>query len=166
MQRRRKVWKSWGEAILLPKYREEGGGVNFAPLDPPALRRIWGFLMMYDLVVVVKVIFWALDRKFVVLKDKKEWINPNLLFLFTYFSPKLSDLKKCLEHPGAQKIRVWHHHGSDTPTSPKSIFSKLSIKRPVLLNDLVWIFPKGPSQKKNRSYCSISGPPRPIFGLY
>ena len=39
-------------------------------------------------------------------------------------------------------------------TTWSEFFQKVSIKRP------------GPSQKKNRSYCFISGPPRPIFGLY
>ena len=49
-------------------------------------------------------------------------------------------------------------------------YSKLSIKRPVLSNDLKKSLLNdqcrpGPSQK-NRSYCFNSGLPRPIFGLY
>ena len=39
------------------------------------------------------------------------------------------------------------------------MYSKSSIKRPVLLNNLVHL-------RTNWSYCFISGLPRPIFGLY
>ena len=50
-------------------------------------------------------------------------------------------------------------------------YSKVSIKRLVLLKDLIWVFPKSLSKdqvhiRKKLSYCFISGPPRPIFGLY
>ena len=48
---------------------------------------------------------------------------------------------------------------------------KLSIKCPVLLNDLVGIFPKSLLNdqvhlRTNRSNCFTSGLPMPIFGLY
>ena len=48
---------------------------------------------------------------------------------------------------------------------------KLSIKCPVLLNDLVGIFPKSLLNdqvhlRKNQLYWFISGPPRPVLGLY
>ena len=51
------------------------------------------------------------------------------------------------------------------------MYIKVSIKRPVLLNDLVWLFLKSLLNnqvhlRKNWFYCFISGLPRPIFGLY
>ena len=30
--------------------------------------------------------------------------------------------KKSPQSPGAGRTRVWHHHGSDTPTSPRAIY--------------------------------------------
>ena len=32
--------------------------------------------------------------------------------------------------PGAGRKRAWHHHGSDTPTSPRAIYPLKSAKRP------------------------------------
>ena len=29
--------------------------------------------------------------------------------------------KKNPQYPGAGRTRAWHHHGSDTPTSPRAI---------------------------------------------
>ena len=29
--------------------------------------------------------------------------------------------KESPQHSGAGRARVWHHHGSDTPTSPRAI---------------------------------------------
>ena len=31
---------------------------------------------------------------------------------------KIMRFKKSLQKPGARRTRAWHHHGSDTPTSP------------------------------------------------
>ena len=50
--------------------------------------------------------------------------------------------------------------------------AKVSVKRPVLLIDLVWIFSKNSllnnqvHLKTNLLYYYISGPPQPIFDLY
>ena len=30
--------------------------------------------------------------------------------------------KKCPQLPGAGRTRAWHHHGSDIPTSPRTIY--------------------------------------------
>ena len=30
--------------------------------------------------------------------------------------------KKSPQLPGAGRARAWHHHGSDTPTSPRAIY--------------------------------------------
>jgi hypothetical protein len=30
--------------------------------------------------------------------------------------------KNSLQLPGAGRTRAWHHHGSDTPTSPRAIY--------------------------------------------
>ena len=57
-------------------------------------------------------------------------------------------------------------------TCHRGTYSKVSIKRPVLLNDLVWIFPEKSLSndqvhlRKNWPYCFISGLPQLIFGLY
>jgi hypothetical protein len=34
---------------------------------------------------------------------------------------KFFKLKKRLQQPGARRTRVAHHHGSDTPTSPRAV---------------------------------------------
>ena len=38
--------------------------------------------------------------------------------------------KKSPQLPGAGRTRVWHHHGSDTPTSPRAIYKLKSEKGP------------------------------------
>ena len=38
--------------------------------------------------------------------------------------------KKGPQLPGAGRARVWHHHGSDTPTSPWAILVLKSAKGP------------------------------------
>jgi hypothetical protein len=61
---------------------------------------------------------------------------------------------------------------SGTTINLATYYSKVSIERPVLLNDLVWIFSKNHYQmtrsilEKNDHTIVISGPPRLIFGLY
>ena len=36
-----------------------------------------------------------------------------------HFSTINKFFKKSFQYPGARRTRAWHHHGSDTPTSPK-----------------------------------------------
>ena len=36
--------------------------------------------------------------------------------------------KKSPQLPGAGRTKAWHHHGSDTPTSPRAIFVLKSAK--------------------------------------
>ena len=38
--------------------------------------------------------------------------------------------KKSPQLPGAGRTRAWHHHGSDTFTSPRAIYVLKSAKRP------------------------------------
>ena len=38
--------------------------------------------------------------------------------------------KNSPQHPGAGRTRVWNHHGSDTPTSPRAIYVLKSAKGP------------------------------------
>ena len=36
-------------------------------------------------------------------------------------------LKESPQKPGGGRTRVWHHHGSDTPTSPVAILLQSSL---------------------------------------
>ena len=38
--------------------------------------------------------------------------------------------KRSPQLPGAGRTRAWHHHGSDTPTSPRAIYVLKSVKGP------------------------------------
>ena len=43
--------------------------------------------------------------------------------------------------PGAGRTRAWHHHGSDTPASPRAIYvhTKISKRRTILHTTVVFI---------------------------
>ena len=43
---------------------------------------------------------------------------------------KLMRFKKSPQLPGAGRTRTWHHHESDTPTSPRAIYVLKSAKGP------------------------------------
>ena len=51
------------------------------------------------------------------------------LELFSHFSKNMR-FKKRSQFPGGGRTRVWHHHGSDTPNSPRAIYVLKSAKRP------------------------------------
>ena len=49
--------------------------------------------------------------------------------------------KKSPRLPGAGRTKAWHHHGSDTPTSPRAIYGLKSAKDPNLfINYIISIF--------------------------
>ena len=41
-------------------------------------------------------------------------------WLFFHYEKNMRFIK-CLQLPWARRTRMWHHHGSDTPTSPRAI---------------------------------------------
>ena len=45
--------------------------------------------------------------------------------------------KKSSQLSGAGGARAWHHHGSDTPTSPRAIYVLKSAKGPKILGGSV-----------------------------
>ena len=52
---------------------------------------------------------------------------------------KIIRFKKRPQLPGAVRTRVWHYHGSDTPTSPRAILVLKSVKGPNIFGGSVGI---------------------------
>jgi hypothetical protein len=46
--------------------------------------------------------------------------------------------KKSPQLPGATCTRAWHHHGTDTPNSPRAIYILRSAKQPAYLPTFDW----------------------------
>ena len=89
--------------------------------------------------------------------------------------PKSKNLSNIKQNSREILLALWVSAGAqkfDLEWMTEQTYSKVSINCPVLLNDLVWFFFKKSllndqvHLRKNRSYCFISGLPRPIFGLY
>ena len=50
--------------------------------------------------------------------------------------------KRSPQLPGAGRTRAWHHHGSDTPISPRAIYVLKSVKGPNILGGSVTVAPR------------------------
>ena len=56
-----------------------------------------------------------------------------------------------LQWPGARRARVWHHHGSDTPTSPKAILHHTDPNATNISGGSVWDKERGTCSQKSLS---------------
>ena len=72
--------------------------------------------------------------------------------------------KKSLQEPGARRTTVWHHHGSDTPTSARAILHHTDQNGPNILKGSV------DSENLSKNYTQLTKMFREefsfVFGLH